>query len=720
MDSLRGAYSVGGGYEMPDSNNSMRDTSDEAINGPVVLSCNKCRTIVGDTFAYVASLPERNYIALQSVPESVVCGKTKKMATERGEENSVYFELTCAECQAPIGRRYLTTVEDMDSIRNCFALDIDKVITYELGRCLGNKTSEMPPPEFYASTAMYEEMTKLKSNLAALAAHVQKLELAVYRNGTSISPRTSGGQPPPSRKRSQGLNPEIYHVESTKRPAFDTATVANSQASMENGIAENVDGKLETKSPFLTTPLSILHIALSILGGALSSGFLLAGGFTIFCAGPGGALVAFALATIALYMVMTSLMEIRSVIPDSVPYYMFGAHVLGQTVGAALAWNFWLMWISIIAYEVAAVGHILQFWVPHVHSAVWCLPLFLCCFAIVVINTKYYTAAEHSFTMLKLCGVVVALICGALVASGKIGGHKYGLENWHRGEAPFVGGALGIACAAVYSSFSIVGAEAAAVMAMRTCSPRVRHLVPAFVCGGLAILFLTSIFITGLVVSYDSAWFTSNSDAGDSAESSTFTYIFELARLHAGADIVNAVLLVTALFDCCAALYVSSALLQDLGMRGLAPRFLREREGNGQGRDFSVYCLATSSIVALTIWGLSYISAKYSLSIIAGAIGVSGFIMWGSVAVMHIRVRCAKRFRDVAKSIDGAYRAWLFPVGPIFCLLYVVSSLGGVIWVAVWLGFLVDMFLLATSQLLIFVILLLVAATVQYFGYCRC
>ncbi|KAJ2074771.1 hypothetical protein GGI09_002138 [Coemansia sp. S100] len=218
MDSLRGAYS-GGGYEMPDSNNSARDNSDEAINGPVVLSCTKCRTIVGDTFAYVASLPERNYIALQSVPESVVCGKSKKMATERGEENSVYFELTCGECQAQIGRRYLTTVEDMDSIRNCFALDMDKVITYELGKCL-NKQSEVlpPPPEFYASAAMYEEMTKLRNNLAALAAHVQKLELTIYRNngGTSISPRTASGQGP-SRKRTQGLNPEIYHVDSSKR-----------------------------------------------------------------------------------------------------------------------------------------------------------------------------------------------------------------------------------------------------------------------------------------------------------------------------------------------------------------------------------------------------------------------------------------------------------------------------------------------------------------------
>ncbi|KAJ2885044.1 hypothetical protein H4R27_001645, partial [Coemansia aciculifera] len=473
-------------------------------------------------------------------------------------------------------------------------------------------------------------------------------------------------------------------------PVSDTSTIASNQASTDNNNRECIDGKLEAKSPFITSSFSALHIALSVLGGALSSGFLIAGGFTIFCAGPGGALVAFALSVLALYAVMTSLMELRCVVPDNVPYYLFSAHVLGQTVGAASAWNYWLMWISIIAYEVAAIGHIVHFWVPHVHSAVWCLPMFLCCFAIVVINTKYYTVAEHSFTMLKLCGILVALICGALIASGKIGDHKYGLENWHQGDAPFVGGVLGVTCAAVYSCFSIVGAEAAATMALRTCTPRGRHLVPAFVCGGLATLFLTSIFITGLVVPYNSSWFQSDDSGGESAASSTFTFIFEQARLRAGADVVNAVLLVTALFDCCAALYVSSALLQDLAMRSLAPRFLKQPLGHGQGREFSVYCLAVCSVVALTFWGLSYIGTKYSLSIIAGAIGVSGFIMWGLISVMHCKIRWTKKFRDVAKSVDGMYRAWLFPVGPIFCLVYVISALGGVIWVAVWLGFLVD------------------------------
>ncbi|KAJ2743927.1 hypothetical protein GGI20_003365 [Coemansia sp. BCRC 34301] len=500
-------------------------------------------------------------------------------------------------------------------------------------------------------------------------------------------------------------------------PISDTATVADRQTSEGQYGSE---GKLEEQSPLCTTPFPVLFIVLAVLGGALNSGFLIAGGFTIFCAGPGGALMAFALTLVALYAVMMSLMELRSVIPEDVPYYMFGAHVLGQAVGAAMAWNFWLMWISIVAYEIVAVGHIVHFWIPHIHSAVWCPLLFLFCVAIVVINTKYYTLAEHGFTMLKLCGVVVALIIGALVASGKIGDHKYGVENWHRGDAPFVGGVLGIACAAVYSNFAVVGTEAAAVMAMRSCNPRGRYLVPAIVCGGMAVLFFTTVFVTGLIIPYDSNWFISDRAAGESAESSTFTYVFDQAKVYVGAHIINAVLLLTALFDCCASLYVSSSLLQDLAARSLAPRVLKQLPMQGRASEVPTFCLVACSVVALTIWALSLISVKYALSIISGAVGMSGFIMWGAISVMHCKVRWSKRFRDLAKSTEDAYRAWLFPVGPVYCLLYVIMAIGGLIWVSIWIGFEVNMFLLATTQLFIFIILLVGAVVAQYFGHCRC
>ncbi|KAJ2455747.1 hypothetical protein EV183_000594 [Coemansia sp. RSA 2336] len=212
MDRLRGDF---GGYEGGDMHNmGLREdnTNEDAINGPVVFSCSRCRTILGDTFSYVASFPERNLFALQAVPDSISCGKARKMSTERGEEGSVFYELTCAECDTVVGRRYVTTVEEMDAIRNTYSLDIDKVMTYELGKCMKTpSSSEGPPPEFYTSIAFHEDMVMVKSNITAIAAKLQKVEQAISRL-PATSPRSAAS----SKKRySQGLNPDM--LDSSKR-----------------------------------------------------------------------------------------------------------------------------------------------------------------------------------------------------------------------------------------------------------------------------------------------------------------------------------------------------------------------------------------------------------------------------------------------------------------------------------------------------------------------
>ncbi|KAJ1863782.1 Protein Mis18-alpha [Coemansia sp. RSA 2703] len=184
--------------------------SDDAINGPIVFSCAKCRTILGDTFAYVSSLPEYNLFGLQAVPSSVVCAKSKKTTDE-----GIFHELSCAECQAVIGRRYLTTIEGMDSIRNTFALDISKVLTYELGKCLKGEDlakQTLPPPEFYTSVSFHEDMTMVKNNVTAIAARLQKLEQALARN-TATSPRT----PVNPRKRQSASGAELLPVDPSKR-----------------------------------------------------------------------------------------------------------------------------------------------------------------------------------------------------------------------------------------------------------------------------------------------------------------------------------------------------------------------------------------------------------------------------------------------------------------------------------------------------------------------
>ncbi|KAJ2401565.1 hypothetical protein GGI23_001314, partial [Coemansia sp. RSA 2559] len=129
MDRLRGEHQENYGMGADNIGNSMggRDAgADDVIDGPVIFSCSKCRTILGDTFAYVASIPERNYFGLQAVPDSVVCSPKCKTSSERGEEGSTYHELSCGECHQQVGRKYLTTTRAIDTIRGTFALDIQK------------------------------------------------------------------------------------------------------------------------------------------------------------------------------------------------------------------------------------------------------------------------------------------------------------------------------------------------------------------------------------------------------------------------------------------------------------------------------------------------------------------------------------------------------------------------------------------------------------------
>ncbi|KAJ2723024.1 hypothetical protein GGI07_002918 [Coemansia sp. Benny D115] len=188
--------------------------AEEAINGPIVFSCSKCRTILGDTFAYAASLPERNYFGLHAVPESIVCQKTKKTSDE-----GIYHELCCIECQTPVGRKYLTTSEELDSIRGLYALDIGQVMTYELGKCLKSEVEvEQPTKEFYTSVAFREDLVMVKNNVTAVAARLQRLEQILARNGTpgslATSPRATASG---SRKRQSAGAADLYQVDPSKR-----------------------------------------------------------------------------------------------------------------------------------------------------------------------------------------------------------------------------------------------------------------------------------------------------------------------------------------------------------------------------------------------------------------------------------------------------------------------------------------------------------------------
>lgn len=116
--------------------------SEDAIQGPLVFSCSKCRTIVGDSFSYLSSHEEMKTITLTAA--SSIQRSADVYTSKTGEDvGSTYFSFTCLNCQAPLGRYYLTTSRDLDELREKFTFTCEGISSYQLGK---SQHGKMPEP----------------------------------------------------------------------------------------------------------------------------------------------------------------------------------------------------------------------------------------------------------------------------------------------------------------------------------------------------------------------------------------------------------------------------------------------------------------------------------------------------------------------------------------------------------------------------------------------
>jgi Yippee zinc-binding/DNA-binding /Mis18, centromere assembly len=65
---------------------------------------------------------------------------------------STYFRFTCAECQNGLGRYYLTTSADLDSLREKFTFTVESITSYELGKSQHGKIQDLVLDEPSIST----------------------------------------------------------------------------------------------------------------------------------------------------------------------------------------------------------------------------------------------------------------------------------------------------------------------------------------------------------------------------------------------------------------------------------------------------------------------------------------------------------------------------------------------------------------------------------------
>lgn len=416
----------------------------------------------------------------------------------------------------------------------------------------------------------------------------------------------------------------------------------------------------------LQRKLKARHLTMISLGGAIGTGLFLGSGPAIHTAGPGGALVAYAVIGIMVYFIMTSLGELASFMPVSGAFSTYATRFIDPALGFALGWNYWFTWAMTLAAELSAATMVMKFWFPHSPSLLWSSLFLVLIFLLNYVSVKGYGEGEYWFSLIKVATIIIFIVVGILMIFGIMNGEAIGFKNFTVGDAPFAGGFLATLGIFIAAGFSFQGTEIVGVAAGESEDPAKN--VPRAVRSifwRIFLFYILAIFVIGLIVPY-----TNSSLQGHTIMVSPFTMVFEKVGLAFAASVMNAIILTAVLSAGNSSLYVTSRMLYSMANEGLAPRIF----GKLNKRGVPIWGLVVTSLVGMLAFFASIFGDGVIYIWLMNAVGVTGFIFWLGIAASHYRFR--KAYIAQGFSLDDLpYLSKWFPFGPIFSFILCFSVL---------------------------------------------
>lgn len=421
--------------------------------------------------------------------------------------------------------------------------------------------------------------------------------------------------------------------------------------------------------PGLRRSLKARHLSMIAIGGSIGTGLFVASGATISQAGPGGALLAYALVGAMVYFLMTSLGELAAYMPVSGSFATYGSRYVDPAFGFALGWNYWYNWAITIAVDLVAAQLVMGYWFPDVPGILWSALFLALMFGLNAISVKGFGEAEYWFAAIKVLTVIVFIGIGLLMIFGILQGSDQAmsfsasLANWTIGEAPFVGGFSALIGVAMIVGFSFQGTELIGIAAGESKDPG-RNIPRAVrqVFWRILLFYILAILVISLLIPYTDPRLLRN-DLGDISVS-PFTLVFERLGLLSAAAVMNAVVLTSVLSAGNSGMYASTRMLYTLATQGMAPRIFARTSASG----VPVYALAATTVVAAMCFASYLASAEVIYIWLLNLSGMTGFIAWLGIAVSHYRFR--KGYLLQGKQLSSLpYRASFFPFGPMFAFV---------------------------------------------------
>ncbi|UIP24695.1 amino acid permease [Acinetobacter towneri] len=454
----------------------------------------------------------------------------------------------------------------------------------------------------------------------------------------------------------------------------------------------------------LQRKLGARHLNMIAIGGSIGTGLFLASGATIANAGPGGALLAYALIGVMIYFLMTSLGELATHNPTSGAFFTYGSKYVEGGFGFALGWNYWYNWAITVAFELVAVQFIMKFWFPDIPGFYWSALFLAVVFGINALTVKGFGESEFFFSLVKVLAIIVFIIIGLfMIVKIMLTPDVATFANWSKGEAPFVGGLSALIGVAMIAGFSFQGTEMVGVAAGESKNPK--KTIPIAIkqiFWRILLFYIVCIFIIGTLIAYDDPRLL-QAAATDNIALSPFTLLYEQAGFAFAASVMNAVILTAILSAGNSGMYSSTRMLFDMARKGSAPKAFARLDARGVPMN-ALY--ATTAIAALCFL-TTFIGEKQVFNWLLNMSGMCGFIVWLGIAVSHYRFRKGYLAQGY-KLEDLDYRAKFFPFAPwfafILCAIVVLGQnyqavldgewlavlstyIGIFLFLAIWLGY---------------------------------
>lgn len=416
----------------------------------------------------------------------------------------------------------------------------------------------------------------------------------------------------------------------------------------------------------LRRSLKARHMYMIAIGGSIGTGLFVASGATVANAGPGGALLAYALMGFMVFLLMQSLGEMATYLPVAGSFGEYARRFVSPSFGFAIGWNYWYNWAITVAAELAAAALVMKFWLPDTPGWIWSALFLALLFGLNAMSARAYGEGEFWFALIKVAVVIFFLVLGLMMIVGILGGPTPGFSNWTLQDgdlhAPFVNGGLGILSVFMIAGFSFQGTELVAVAAGEADDPDrsvPRAIRTVFV--RILLFYIGAIAVIGFLIPFNDPRLLDSAE--DNISVAPFTLVFDNAGILAAAAIMNAVILTSILSAGNSGLYASTRMLYALAESGQAPKVFAKLNNRG----VPIPALIATTAIGALCFVSSLIGDGAAYTWLVNASGLAGFITWMGIAWCHYKFRKAyvAQGNDVK---DLPFRAAWFPLGPIVAL----------------------------------------------------